>query len=109
MLDRLPLQVQLSDDVICQTLEDEVVLMKLKSQQYYGLDEVGAHAWRLLLEDGDIATVADRLCENYAGEPATIRSDFHALVGELIEAGLLKAVGDSSASGEIDASGADGP
>jgi hypothetical protein len=92
MLDRFPSKVVPGDDVICQTLQNEVVLLKLSSQQYYGLDEVGAHAWKLLAENGDVATTAERLCESYTGDTATIRSDFHALVVELIEAGLLKAV-----------------
>jgi hypothetical protein len=92
MLDRLPLQVKPDDDVICQALQNEVVLLKLNGQQYFGLGDVGADAWKLLTENGEVAAVAEQLCQNYAGDPATIRSDFHALVGELIEAGLLKAV-----------------
>lgn len=94
MLDRFPSQVKPDDDVIIQTVQNEVVLLKLSSQQYFGLGEVGAHAWKLLVETGDLARVADRLCESYAGDPATIRSDFQALVDELIEAGLLKAADD---------------
>jgi hypothetical protein len=90
MPDRLPLQVKPDDDVISQALQDEIVLLKLNGDQYYSLDEVGAHAWKLLVENGDVAAVAEQLCEGYAGDPVTIRSDFHVLVGELIEAGLLK-------------------
>lgn len=92
MPDRFPLKVEPGDDVLCHTIDDEVVLLKLNSQQYFGLGEVGADAWKLLVTHGDIAAVAERLCERYDGDPATIRSDFHALVAELIEAGLLKAV-----------------
>ena len=94
MLDRLPPQVKPGDDVISETVQNEVVLLKLSSQEYFGLGEVGAHAWKLLVETGDVARVADRLCESYAGDPATIRSDFEALVDELIEAGLLKTAND---------------
>ena len=92
MLDRFPSKVEPGDDVICQTLQNEIVLLQLNNQQYYGLDDVGAHAWKLILENGDIASVTERLCEDYAGDPDAIRSDFHALVAELIEAGLLRAV-----------------
>jgi len=92
MIDKLPLQVKPDDDVISQALQDEIVLLKLNGQQYYSLDQVAAHAWKLLMENGDVEAVAERLCENYVGNPATIRSDFHVLVGELIEAGLLRAV-----------------
>jgi hypothetical protein len=91
MLHRFPQQVKPGDDVISETVQNEVVLLKLSSQEYFGLGDVGAHAWKLLVETGDVARVADRLCESYAGDPTRIRSDFQALVDELIEAGLLKA------------------
>ena len=91
MLDKPPFRVKLSDDVVFETIQDEVVLLKLTGAQYYGLDEVGANAWKFLLEDGNIAAVGERLCKKYAGDPATIRSDLQALVAELIEAGILKA------------------
>jgi hypothetical protein len=92
MFDKLPRHVKIGDDVICQALQQEMVLMKLSSQEYYGLGEVGTHAWQLLVENGDISAVADRLCEDYEGDRAVIRIDFHALVGDLVEAGLLEAV-----------------
>jgi hypothetical protein len=78
--DGFPSKVEPGDDVICQTLQDEVVLLKPNSQQYYGLDEVGTHASKLIAENGDMAAVTERLCENHTGDPATIRSDFHACV-----------------------------
>lgn len=92
MVDKLPFRVKLSDDVVFETIQDEVVLMKTDGAQYYGLDEVGTRTWTFLLENGDIGAVGDRLCENYTGDPATIRSDLQAFVAELIEAGILKAV-----------------
>ena len=92
MLYRFPLNEELGHDVLRQTVHDEVVLPKLNSQQYFGLDEVGAHAWNLLAENADFSAVTARLCERYDGDPATIRSDFHAPVAELIEAGPLKVV-----------------
>lgn len=55
MLDRFPSQVKPDDDVIIQTVQNEVVLLKLSSQQYFGLGEVGAHAWKLLVETGDVS------------------------------------------------------
>ena len=84
MFDRFPLRIEQADEVISRVLQDEVVLLKLDDQPYYGLDEVGAHAW------------------DYTGDPATIRSDFHALVAALIEAGLLKGFRSESMPGVVD-------
>jgi hypothetical protein len=91
MSNGLPPQVKPDDDVIAQVLQDDIVLLKLNSQEYYGLDEVGAHAWKLLAENGDVAAAGERLCQDYAGDADIIRSDFQVLVAQLIEAGLLKA------------------
>ena len=92
MIDKLPFRVKLSDDVVFETIQDEVVLLKMNAAQYYGLGEVGTRTWKFLLENGDIAAVGDRLCDDYTGDPATIRSDLQAFVAELIEAGILSAV-----------------
>jgi hypothetical protein len=54
----------------------KLFLPKLSDQQYFGLGAVGADAWRLLVETGNVAGVADVLCESYAGDPATIRGTF---------------------------------
>ena len=81
MADKLPFRVQLSDDVVFETIHDEVVLLKMNGAQYYGLDEVGTRTWKFLLENGDIALVGERLCDNYAGDPTTIRRDLQAFCG----------------------------
>ena len=87
-------RVSVSQDVICQAVDDELILLKLSSQQHYGLGAVGTHAWQLLCEDGNVAAVEQRLCESYQGDPATIRGDLHALLRDLIDAGLLTAADD---------------
>lgn len=88
----LPRRVKVADDVVCQTFEDQIVLLNLSSQEYFGLDEVGSHAWTLLAEAGDIDAVATRLCVDFTGDSVAIQDDFHILVRELIDAGLVQAI-----------------
>ncbi len=76
--------------MLCETLDDELVLLKMNGQECYGLSEVGARVWSLIAEHGDTATVAERLCEEYEGEKAAILKDFRELVREMLEAGLLQ-------------------
>ena len=61
-------RVRPTDDVIFQTVRDEAVLLNLKSQQYYGLDAVGSRMWGLLVDLGDLSSVAAAL------EPETQRA-----------------------------------
>jgi hypothetical protein len=93
IFDQIPQQVKVNhNDVLCESLENEIVLFQLSSQQYYSLGAVGAHVWKLLGESGDVATVAKQLCDAYTGEPAAIIGDFHELVSEMLSAGLLQPV-----------------
>jgi FAD synthase len=92
MNDALPLAVTIGDAVLYQELEDEVVLLNMENQQYYGLNEVGAKMWKSLIEAGSVATAGDLLGETYEIEQAVIRADLDGLVRDLLKAGLLKAV-----------------
>lgn len=99
MTPEVPARVKSADDVICQTLDDQIILLNLTSQEYFGLDEVGSHAWKLLLETDDVASAANLLCERFSGDETAIRSDFDTLVRELLEAGLLTPVERTSQGG----------
>lgn len=85
-----PAKVEQGDDVIYQALQNEIVLLNMKDQQYFGLDDVGSDMWKLLVEHGDVETVADRLSEEYDVDRATVREDLGVLIRNLMAAGLLK-------------------
>jgi hypothetical protein len=82
-------QVRVAKDVIYQRLQDEMVLLDLTSQRYFGLDDVGCAMWGLLLEHGDAEIVADRMCAEYDVDRSVALVDIEALIGRLMELGLL--------------------
>jgi coenzyme PQQ synthesis protein D (PqqD) len=82
--------VELGNSVIYHTLDQEVVLLNMATQQYYGLDSVGADMWNTLLEHRSLGTAAARIQESYEVDPETARADLHSLVRQLVAAGLLK-------------------
>ncbi|MDP9053677.1 MAG: PqqD family protein [Acidobacteriota bacterium] len=88
----LPPVVAIGDSVLYQELEDEVVLLNMESQEYFGLNEVGAQMWKCLMAVGDVQVAGDRLSGDYAAESSVIHADLHVLVRDLLAAGLLKAV-----------------
>jgi hypothetical protein len=89
--DNFPAYVEIGDSVIYQTLEGEIVLLNMANQQYYGLDNVGADVWRLLLEHRSTAAVENEMRKVYAVDAVSVRRDLQILVRELLGAGLLKA------------------
>jgi hypothetical protein len=88
----IPTSVEIGDSVIFQSLKDEVVILNMTSQEYFGLDNIGASMWKMLIDQRDVAAVAERMVSEYDVEPGTVRDDLNALVRQLIDAGLLKSL-----------------
>lgn len=78
-----------SSQVMVQDVGGEAVLLDLASEQYFGLDPVGARIWTLIGEAAHLGSVHARLCEEFAAEPGRLEQDLLALVGELAGAGLV--------------------
>jgi hypothetical protein len=106
----LPARVEVSPDVLFQELEGEAVLLNLKSERYFGLDDVGTRMWQLLAENGDVAAAHAQLLKEYDVDPARLQGDLAAFIARLGEACLV-GVGDDPAtpSGTEPASAAPGP
>jgi hypothetical protein len=94
-----PTRVEPADDVIFQALQDEIVLLNMKDQQYFGLDDVGSDMWKLLVEYRDVETVVDRLTAEYDVDRATVKEDLSVLIGNLLAAGLLKSADEPEPRG----------
>ncbi len=73
-----------AEHVLFRQLDDEAVLLDLKSGTYFGLNDVGARVWQLMLEHGSLSRVLDVLQEEYAAEPAVVERDLLALAGQLV-------------------------
>lgn len=85
----LPSRVAIAPDVLYQVLEGESVLLNLKTEHYYSLDEIGTRMWQLLDEHGDPTTVVEQLLAEYDADEATLRQDLADLIGKLSQAGLV--------------------
>ena len=84
-------------DVLAQTVVGESVLLDLRSQKYFGLNEVGTRAWQLLQETDDVAAIQARLLAEYAVSPEQLERDLDELIGRLLAAGLVAERGDEKA------------
>jgi hypothetical protein len=75
--------------VITRELSGETVLLNLESGVYYGLDTVGTRVWQLLTQGRTIASVCDRMIEEYDVAPDVLHADVTRLVGELRDRGIV--------------------
>jgi hypothetical protein len=86
-------RVEFSEDVIAQQVGDEMVLLDLESEVYYGLDPVGRRIWELLTEHRRLRVVFETMVEEYDVTPEVLQQDLLQLVQELQARGLTLVVG----------------
>ena len=77
------------DDVIFKVLENEAVLLNLKTGTYFGLNETGTRIWKLIEEHGHLEIVRRHMLDEFDVSEETLEGDMQALLSELLERGLL--------------------
>jgi hypothetical protein len=70
--------------------DDEVVILDLSGGDYFALDAVGALIWEQLVGGRTPDEVADAIVARYPVDRERAMADCLALVGELLERGLLE-------------------
>jgi hypothetical protein len=85
----LPQRIKISERALYQQIENEMVILDLAKEQYYGLDDVGARMWQLIVQHEDTATVLKELGSYYDVDEAVLSKDLSDLIAKLINAGLL--------------------
>ena len=67
----------------------EAVLLDVESGLYFGLDEVGARIWQLLVVGATEDSIVDQLLEEYEVERAQLRTDVTSFLTALATKGLI--------------------
>jgi hypothetical protein len=87
--------VTASKEQVAADLAEEVVILNLKSGEYYGLNTVGAKIWSLVQEPTSVASVRDRLLGEFPDvDPDRCTNDMLELLGQLVEAELIDIVSE---------------
>lgn len=74
--------------VLYREVDGQMVLLNLETEQYFGLNEVGAHIVTLLIEQPfDEALAA--LTNDFQVDRSVLHRDVENLIGDLVQAGLL--------------------
>lgn len=90
MVTRMHGIVTLSAEVLFQEVGNEAVLLDLKSERYFGLDEVGTRVWQLMQESGELEALFKVLLAEYDVRPERLQADLDDLLARLEEAGLIQ-------------------
>lgn len=83
-------RVAATHDILTNQVGAEVVLLNLRNETYYGLDEVGTSMWRALTTNATIQQAYESLLDEYDVDSETLRHDLLELVKNLIDQELIE-------------------
>lgn len=78
-----------SDQAMLQRTGTESVVLDLRSEQYFGLNEVGTRIFELLALDPELQTAFQVLLGEFDVAPEQLQQDLLELVSQLVHAGLV--------------------
>ena len=84
-------RVRPAAEVLVSVLGDEIVMLDLASERYFGLDPVGAAFWEALTTAPHAGAAVDALLEVYEVDRETLTRDVSSMIAQLMEKGLLEA------------------
>ena len=85
----LPRGVTASEGTLVSEIGGEAVLLHLDSEQYFGLDEVGARMWQILTTSDSVQRAFEQMLEDWDVEPDRLRGDLVNLIEQLRANGLV--------------------
>jgi len=83
-------KVTFADTVFAQEVDDEMVLLDMNSENYFGLDEVGTAIWQAMQENELLTDVFAVLLAQYEVKEEVLKKDLLTFVEKLQESGLIK-------------------
>jgi hypothetical protein len=83
-------RISIPPDVLVSALAGESVLLNLKSEKYFGLDEVGTRMWGALTSSNSIQEAYETLLAEYEVEAERLRRELSDLIEKLVEHELIE-------------------
>ena len=77
-------------DVLVSELDGESVILNLKTESYFGLDEVGSWMWDVVTRAVSIEAAYDTMRDDCDVDPLRLRGDLTTLLEQLVAEGLVR-------------------
>lgn len=87
-------KVVVSPDTLVNVVGQESVLLNLKNEQYFGLDQMGTQMWQALATSDSIQAVYEKLLGEYDVSAEVLHRDLNNLLEKLLAHGLLELQGE---------------
>jgi hypothetical protein len=83
-------RLSITPDTLINVIDGESVILNMKSESYYGLDQIGTRMWTLLTTSDSIQTAYQQLLTEYDVSADVLRKDLNDFIDKLMTKGLLK-------------------
>ena len=82
-------RVKIAPDVMVRAFNNEAILLNLKTETYFELDDIGVSMWQHLTDSRTIQAAYEALLDEYEVEPARLKADMIDLLNKLLDNGLI--------------------
>lgn len=80
---------QIPDTVLTRVVSGELVMLDMRTEKYFALDEIGAQVVDGLKAEENPAEIAAKIAAEYDADPSQIEQDVEALIAQMMEQGLI--------------------
>lgn len=84
--------ISIPQHIATTSFDESTIILDLKKNTYYALNESAAEFWKFLTQSGSIENATEEMLKLYEKSSTTIEGDIEKLVDSLIQLGLLNAV-----------------
>jgi ornithine carbamoyltransferase len=84
------MRVVVPPETMINVIGGESVILNIKTERYFGLDEVGTDMWAALAKGESVQSAYESLLSEYEVDAELLRNDLMALVEKLVAAGLIE-------------------
>ena len=82
--------VRVPEHVLMRQVNDELVMLNLAQESYYGLNDVGARLMQVAETTATLGQIVERIMSEFDAGREQIESDVRRIAADLIAAGLLE-------------------
>jgi len=83
------MRIEISKDLVFQELDGEMVILDMKSGQYFGIDAIGSIIWHMLEQKIEPARIIEKLQEEYDVEAEVCSQQVLAFLDDLMKNNII--------------------
>ena len=78
-----------SDDIVCGTVDADMMMMSIENGKYYQLNPTAGRIWNMLERPLEVSELCNHLCKEFKVAPEDCRKDLLPFLDELISRKIL--------------------